>query len=61
MSMPLQLDRSLSLALFYPLSQQITLRFFCHYWQLEGLTLFHLSNNMNVLGSISFPMDALFL
>jgi hypothetical protein len=61
MSMPLQLDRSLSLALFYPLSQQIALRFSCHCWQLVGLTLFHLSNNMNVLGSISFPMDALFL
>jgi hypothetical protein len=44
-----------------PLSQQITLRFSCHYWQLVGLTLFHLSNNMNVLGSIYFPMDALFL
>ena len=43
------------------LSQQITLRFFCHCWQLVGFTLFHLSNNMNVLGSICFPMDALFL
>jgi len=26
-----------------------------------GLTLFRLSNNMDVLGSIYFPMDLLFL